>query len=132
MPRLHTHSSPALSASVGCPLAGLARFDSNVAAYFYASTAPSLRVLHHTYLRFGATASEYLSVSVKALPWPVGSGALVRTISIKSRGMGMVVAQMSVGMLSIYVWKYGTHFDHDPLACHDLISVSDTLKSQKS
>jgi len=61
------------------------------------------------------------ALRVNALPWPMESGALACTISIGCHRMGIVVTQISVGMLSMYVWKSGTHFVHVQLVCQDLI-----------
>ena len=117
-----THSeAPLRQCAAVCHLAGLARLNLNGFLDFWALSSRSPRALQHTYLRFCAATPQWGTVLVNALPWPVGSGALERTISIRSHGMGMVVAQMSIGMFSIYVWKYEIHLGHVSLACHDLM-----------
>ena len=75
--------------------------------------APPLHTLPSHRVRFSCSLSPRASASTMEV---LGSrpGALSSARYPPGyHGMGMFGAQMSVGMLAIYVWKYGIHLGHN-------------------
>ena len=77
----------------------------------YVRTSP-LHTLSSYCARFSGSLNPCASGSIREVMRAAARGPLERTISTATLTMGMVMTQMSVGMLATYVWKYGSHLGY--------------------
>lgn len=77
----------------------------------YVRTSP-LHTLSTYCARFSGSLNPCASGSIREVMRATARGPLERTISTATLTMGMVMTQMSVGMLATYVWKYGSHLGY--------------------